>query len=229
MKFEDLGAAYANNEGMDEVIEDNEEPTIENEDSNGKGPDSLKEAYANNEGMEEVIEDNENLTETRSFEDIGREKLGIASEKASALFDNLLEKGKKTIYNAVGVAFELPKIANETKEVAIEAGTQAYGEAKEVFTGAVNSAKEKVQEVKTNLVERAEKAKTSFFEKITADGKGKVVSFDRWGKYRLAYPVQKNDYGIYMLVRYELPREAVEDAFKELDTFFRIKCNLNTF
>jgi ribosomal protein S6 len=65
----------------------------------------------------------------------------------------------------------------------------------------------------------------NFFEKITTDNKGKVVSFDRWGKYRLAYPIQKHDYGIYILVRYELPKEEAEKAFKSLDTFFRIKCN----
>jgi small subunit ribosomal protein S6 len=65
----------------------------------------------------------------------------------------------------------------------------------------------------------------TFFEKITADNKGKVVSFDKWGKYRLAYPVQKHDYGIYILVRYELPQEGAEKAFKDLGTFFKIKCN----
>jgi small subunit ribosomal protein S6 len=65
----------------------------------------------------------------------------------------------------------------------------------------------------------------NFFEKITTENKGKVVSFDKWGKYRLAYPVQKHDYGIYLLVRYELPQIGSENAFKDLNTFFKIKCN----
>ena len=32
--------------------------------------------------------------------------------------------------------------------------------------------------------------------------KGSLVSFERWGKYRLCYPVKKNEYGVYFLVRF---------------------------
>ena len=42
--------------------------------------------------------------------------------------------------------------------------------------------------------------------------KGTLISFERWGKYRLAYLVNKNEYGVYFLVRFEtdntnLPKE----------------------
>ena len=160
MKFEDLGKAYADNEGMEEVIEDNEAPTMGNEDDNKEGYDDLKEAYANNESMEEVVEDNENPVEVESFEEVGKKKWASVFEKVSSFSSDLVENGKKAIYTATGVAFEAPGIVKETAK-------EVYGSAKESFTNAVDSAKQKVQEVKTNLVEKAQEAKKSFFEKIT--------------------------------------------------------------
>lgn len=62
-------------------------------------------------------------------------------------------------------------------------------------------------------------------EKLATDAKGSVSSFDRWGKCRLAYPVQKNDYGIYILARYEIPKSNLESFFKETHHLFRIKLN----
>ncbi len=43
----------------------------------------------------------------------------------------------------------------------------------------------------------------SMLEQVIRDGKGSVISFERWGKYRLAYPVRHNEYGVYYLVRFE--------------------------
>jgi small subunit ribosomal protein S6 len=37
---------------------------------------------------------------------------------------------------------------------------------------------------------------------LIKDHAGSTSSFDRWGKYRLAYPVQKHEYGVYFLVRF---------------------------
>ena len=64
-----------------------------------------------------------------------------------------------------------------------------------------------------------------YFDKLLADYKGKLVVFDRWGKYRLAYPVNKNSYGVYILSRYTIPSEQIDKIFKELNSFFKIKCN----
>ena len=53
--------------------------------------------------------------------------------------------------------------------------------------------------------------------------KGAVISFERWGKYRLAYPVKKHDYGIYFLARFE-----VSDApklFEEIRSSFAVRYN----
>lgn len=57
------------------------------------------------------------------------------------------------------------------------------------------------------------------------DNKGQVTTFDKWGKFRLAYPIKKNDYGVYILVRYEAAEDYTTTFMKELDTFFKIKCN----
>ena len=43
----------------------------------------------------------------------------------------------------------------------------------------------------------------SHLDKVVKKDKGEIISFERWGKYRLAFPVKKNDYGIYFLARFE--------------------------
>jgi small subunit ribosomal protein S6 len=67
----------------------------------------------------------------------------------------------------------------------------------------------------------------AFLEKsisgLVAQHNGVVSSFDQWGKLRLAYPVQKENYGLYILVRFELPNDAVVKFTKDLNMFFRIK------
>ena len=65
---------------------------------------------------------------------------------------------------------------------------------------------------------------TQLEEKIVK-AKGKFNSFDQWGKLRLAFPVQKNDYGMYILARYDMPRELNTDFFGELDRLIKIKFN----
>ena len=63
------------------------------------------------------------------------------------------------------------------------------------------------------------------FDKVLSDVKGTLTTFDNWGKFQLAYPVKKNSYGIYLLLRYELPVAATTKVLQELETFFKIKCN----
>ena len=62
-------------------------------------------------------------------------------------------------------------------------------------------------------------------DKLISGAKGKLGLFDKWGKYKLSYPVQKNLYGIYLLTRYELPNKDVAEVFKELNMLFKIKYN----
>jgi len=69
----------------------------------------------------------------------------------------------------------------------------------------------------------ADEAKTieQQFDRLVADKKGSMISFERWGKYRLAYPVQKNDYGIYFLARFETADS--EPLVSEVKTLLNVK------
>ncbi|MCK5632453.1 30S ribosomal protein S6 [bacterium] len=58
-------------------------------------------------------------------------------------------------------------------------------------------------------------------EKLVNQFKGSIISFERWGKYRLAYPVRKNDYGVYFLVRFETEKK--QSIISELNTLFSVK------
>ncbi len=63
------------------------------------------------------------------------------------------------------------------------------------------------------------------FEALTAKAQGALDSFDKWGKYRLAYPIKKDEYGIYVLARFQAPKEAITALNKDIGTFFKIKCH----
>lgn len=58
-------------------------------------------------------------------------------------------------------------------------------------------------------------------DKLVTKFKGAMISFDRWGKYRLAYSVRKNDYGVYFLVRFEVEDNSTIVA--DLNTLFVVK------
>lgn len=60
-------------------------------------------------------------------------------------------------------------------------------------------------------------------ENLIKEGKGSVISFERWGKYRLAYPIAKNDYGVYFLTRFELPEAAA--TIEEIKRAFKVRLN----
>jgi small subunit ribosomal protein S6 len=63
------------------------------------------------------------------------------------------------------------------------------------------------------------------FDKIISAAEGKLSSFDKWGKYRLAFQVNKNTHGVYILVRYEIPVNSASKMINELDEFLKIKCD----
>src|ERR1044072_6594276 len=50
---------------------------------------------------------------------------------------------------------------------------------------------------------------TSRVEKIFTDNGGKVVNADNWGKRKLAYPIKKNEHGVYVFYTVEKPAESV--------------------
>ena len=61
--------------------------------------------------------------------------------------------------------------------------------------------------------------------KLVTGANGALSTFDKWGKCQLAYPVKNNSYGVYVLARYELPKNAITSTLKDLESFLRIKCN----
>ncbi len=52
---------------------------------------------------------------------------------------------------------------------------------------------------------------------------GTVVTFDRWGKYKLAYPIERQSYGIYILSRYDLPDDKVKSFFSDFSSNIQVK------
>lgn len=64
------------------------------------------------------------------------------------------------------------------------------------------------------------------FEKLLAEHKASLLSFERWGKYRLAYPVRTNDYGVYFLTRFEISdAEKSKSLLDAMDTLMSVKYN----
>ncbi|HBL98377.1 TPA: hypothetical protein DDZ86_01895 [Candidatus Dependentiae bacterium] len=58
---------------------------------------------------------------------------------------------------------------------------------------------------------------------IISQAKGEILSFERWGKYRLAYTVRNNEYGVYFLARFDIPNEGLRAILDELRTFCLVK------
>ncbi|HJZ23930.1 MAG TPA: 30S ribosomal protein S6 [Candidatus Babeliales bacterium] len=58
---------------------------------------------------------------------------------------------------------------------------------------------------------------------LVIDAHGEIISFERWGKYRLAYPVAKNEYGVYYLTRFQVGPEHTQKLLSELKNFLDIK------
>ncbi len=51
---------------------------------------------------------------------------------------------------------------------------------------------------------------TAKVEKIFTDNGGKITNTDNWGKRKLAYPINKQDFAIYVFYTLELPGEGVQ-------------------
>lgn len=63
------------------------------------------------------------------------------------------------------------------------------------------------------------------FSKTIRSHKGDMISFERWGKYKLAYPVNKNEYGVYFLTRFEVDAENKNKLLESLKEAFVFKFN----
>ena len=50
---------------------------------------------------------------------------------------------------------------------------------------------------------------TGKVEKILAAGKAKIVNTDNWGRRKLAYPIERQEYGVYVFYTITMPPENV--------------------
>ena len=64
-----------------------------------------------------------------------------------------------------------------------------------------------------SLTDEAKESFVSKFEAIVSDNGGKVVSTDKWGVKKLAYPINYKNDGYYVLMTFEAEAAVV----KELD------------
>ena len=70
--------------------------------------------------------------------------------------------------------------------------------------------------------DEASRLEKQFAEQVKK-AKGSLISYDRWGKYRLAYPIRHNDYGVYFLSRFEADPANVASFIVELRKLFTYK------
>lgn len=63
------------------------------------------------------------------------------------------------------------------------------------------------------------------FQKTVQQYAGSVISYERWGKLRLAYPIKRNEYGIYFLSRFEVSEEHKNEMLDAIKALFAVKFN----
>ncbi len=60
-------------------------------------------------------------------------------------------------------------------------------------------------------------------DKAVKAGSGSIISFERWGKYKLSHDVNKNEYGVFFLTRFEAPEKST--LINDLKTLFKVRFN----
>jgi small subunit ribosomal protein S6 len=58
---------------------------------------------------------------------------------------------------------------------------------------------------------------------LVSKSKGSVISFERWGKFKLAYPIRRYEYGVYFLMRFETDDEHKNKLLDNIKNFFAVK------
>lgn len=58
---------------------------------------------------------------------------------------------------------------------------------------------------------------SSKVEKIIKDGGGKITKTDNWGKRKLAYPIAKQEFAVYVFYTTEIPSDQVQAIERELN------------
>ncbi len=66
------------------------------------------------------------------------------------------------------------------------------------------------------LTDEVVEEKISGFEKQVTEGGGEILNVDRWGKKRLAYPINRQRHGIYFIVTYHSEPEIVTNMERDM-------------
>jgi small subunit ribosomal protein S6 len=67
--------------------------------------------------------------------------------------------------------------------------------------------------------------KARIYTIINEENQGSVKNYDKWGKYLLAYPVEKCMYGFYVLLRFSIDKSKASGTLEKLKNLFTIRFN----
>lgn len=70
--------------------------------------------------------------------------------------------------------------------------------------------------VSPSLGDEAVEKRIAHFEKQVAEGGGEILKVDRWGKKRLAYPIERQRHGIYYVITYKAEPSTVREIEREM-------------
>jgi ribosomal protein S6 len=60
---------------------------------------------------------------------------------------------------------------------------------------------------------------------IVKNADGTIVTYDKWGKYLLAYKIKKSAYGIYVLIRFGVSKDKIKDLLNNLHNLCNLRYN----
>jgi len=63
----------------------------------------------------------------------------------------------------------------------------------------------------------------SQLDHIVNELKGTMLSYERWGKYQLSYPVRKNNYGMRFLVRFEVDKDNKNKIIDQIKNLLSVR------
>lgn len=63
-------------------------------------------------------------------------------------------------------------------------------------------------------------------EEVINQNSGIIKNYDRWGKYLLAYPIKKNTYGIYILLRFGVNQTLLNVTLNSIRSLCTLRFNL---
>jgi small subunit ribosomal protein S6 len=63
----------------------------------------------------------------------------------------------------------------------------------------------------------------SQIEQILKENRAELISYERWGKFKLAYPIRNYDYGVYFLVRFSCASVSKASLLSAIKVFCMVK------